>query len=255
MGERSATFDAGQCAILELVALGAPLSETLDAIVRLIESQAEGMTCSVLLLDAERRRVRHVAAPNLPPTYTKVLDGAPIGPEAGSCGAAAHRGQRVIVEDIATHPYWAPYRDLVLPHGLHACWSSPIFSTDRKVLGTFAMYYEESRGPRAEEIVWVDSATHLASVAISRDSVEREWRSAALELRRSEERLRAVIENTPNVAIQWYDEDGRILFYNKTSERLFGWTSTPVIGKTLGELGFLDRDEEARIACATPPSI
>lgn len=43
-------------------------------------------------------------------------------------------------------------------------------------------------------------------------------------LRASEERLRATLEQAPNVAIQWYDREGRVLYWNKGSTRLYGWT-------------------------------
>jgi PAS domain S-box-containing protein len=111
------------------------------------------------------------------------LDGQLIGPTAGSCGAAAYSGRRVIVSDIATHPNWTDYRVLALSHGLRACWSSPIFSPEKEVLGTFAMYYRDVRSPSAEELGWVDVATHLASIAILRDRAEQA-------LQRSEARAR-----------------------------------------------------------------
>jgi histidine kinase/DNA gyrase B/HSP90-like ATPase/GAF domain-containing protein len=89
--------------------------------------------------------------------------GSASAAQAGSCGRAAYLGEPVVVEDIATHPLWAAYKHLALPHGLRACWSSPIFSTKREVLGTFAMYYREARGPRPREREWVEAGTHLAA--------------------------------------------------------------------------------------------
>jgi signal transduction histidine kinase/ActR/RegA family two-component response regulator len=155
----------------------------LEGIVRLIERQAVGMLCSILLVDEEHQCVRHGAAPNLPIEYVRAIDGARIGPQAGSCGAAAYRREPVIVEDIATHPYWESFRDLAVPYGLRACWSTPIFSPERELLGTFAMYYREARGPTQRERHWVATATHLAAVAIMRDRAEEA-------LRRSEARAR-----------------------------------------------------------------
>jgi PAS domain S-box-containing protein len=185
--EPSNTFLAGQRDVLEAIATGEPLTAVLERIVRLVEGQAAGMTCSILLLDPEHGCVRHGAAPSLPAEYSRAIDGVPIGPVAGSCGTAAHRGETVVVEDIATDPLWAPYRDLALPHGLRACWSTPIFSADRRVLGTFAMYYRDPRGPTPAERHWVSAATHLASVALGRDRTEQE-------LRESETRYRHIAE-------------------------------------------------------------
>ncbi len=55
-------------------------------------------------------------------------------------------------------------------------------------------------------------------------------------LQKSEERLKTIINNTPNVAIQSYDEHGKILFSNKASENIFGWVNEEIIGKTLDQL-------------------
>jgi signal transduction histidine kinase/CheY-like chemotaxis protein/putative methionine-R-sulfoxide reductase with GAF domain len=199
VGRDPEAFHAAQTAVLEQVASGAALPGVLEAIVRLIEAQAPGMLCSILLLDGERRSLHLGAAPNLPPAYTKAIEGAAIGPDAGSCGAAAHTGQRVIVEDIATHPSWSKYRHLALPHDLRACWSTPIFSPQRELLGTFAMYYREVRGPSRQETDWVGTATHLAAIGIVRDRVERS-------LRRSEARAQRLarlysVSNRVNEAI------------------------------------------------------
>lgn len=181
MTAHNATFAAGHRAVLESIAAGAPLSRVLTDIVRLIESQADGMLCSILLVD--ENKLRHGAAPSLPEEYNRTIIGSEIGPKCGSCGTAAYLRERVIVQDIATHPYWEEYRRYALPHGLRACWSSPIFSPSGDVLGTFAMYYKDVRGPNPQEVEWVDTATHLASIAILRDRTEQE-------LRRSEARAR-----------------------------------------------------------------
>jgi GAF domain-containing protein len=136
----SPTFDAGRFAALELIARGRALPDVLDRIVRLIEAQREGLLASILLVDQEEKCLRDGAAPSLPAEYTRLLDGQPIGPKNGSCGTAAYLGQRVIVEDISTHPYWEGFAQFALPHGLRACWSTPILASDQTVLGTFAMY-------------------------------------------------------------------------------------------------------------------
>lgn len=157
----------GQWQILERVAQGAPQSELLEAIVRLIEGQAEGMLCSILLFDARRRTLHHGAAPSLPIEYVRAIDGSAIGPTAGSCGAAAFTQQRVVVEDTSSHPNWEPWRELAERYRLRACWSIPILSPDRALLGTVAMYYESPRRPTEVEERWISTATHLASITIT----------------------------------------------------------------------------------------
>jgi signal transduction histidine kinase/CheY-like chemotaxis protein len=161
-----------------MIALGAPLSDVLDRLMRLNESRSEGLLASVLLLDPEGKRLRHIAGPSLPREYMRAIDGSPIGPKAGSCGTAAYRKKPVIVNDILTDPLWADYRYLVEPHGFRACWSTPIFSRRGQVLGTFAMYYREVRSPSRTELRLVKGTTHLAGIAIEKAQLEDRLRQA-----------------------------------------------------------------------------
>jgi len=160
---------AGEKRVLEMIASGVPLSKSMDATLRLIESHAPGMLGSILLLDDQRIHLRHGAGPSLPADYMKGIDGEAIGPNAGSCGTAAWRKEAVFVRDIAADPLWKDYRDLALRHGLHACWSTPIKDVNGAVLGTFAMYYRQPALPEPEHLRLIEMATHIAAIAICRD--------------------------------------------------------------------------------------
>jgi PAS domain S-box-containing protein len=180
----------GEQRLLEMIVDGADLSRILTALVLSIEEHARPAIGSVLLLDPLGVEVRHAAAPHLPPDYCKAIDGHRIGPSAGSCGTAAYLRRPVFVEDIATDPLWADYRDIALPHGLRACSSTPILATDGRVLGTFALYYREPRLPSAEDATLIERATHLARIAIERRQLEDQLRalSAHVESVREDER-------------------------------------------------------------------
>ena len=171
--EDSLKFAGEQQRIEEMIAAGAPLPDVLSELVLMIEAQSPEMLCSILLLSDDGNHVRHAVAPSLPESYVKVIDGSPIGPKHGSCGTAMFRGKPVIVTDIATDPLWDEYRNLARAIDVAACWSTPIMSSKGKVLGSFAMYYREPRGPRPEEQHLTDVATKLASRAIEH-SVARE---------------------------------------------------------------------------------
>lgn len=164
--------------ILERISQGDTLTNVLEEIVDSVEAQDRDLVCSILLLDQKRGSVRHGAAPHLPKEYIDAIDGSKIGPEEGSCGAAAFSGEPVIAEDISTHKNWVKYKELALAHGLRACWSSPIFSPSNEVLGTFAIYYRTPRAPAKHEEYFVKVATHLASVVIMKDRYEAQIRIA-----------------------------------------------------------------------------
>ena len=178
--------------LLGMIRTQAPLAKILDVLCAHIEQRHPGLHCSVLLLDPDGTTLRHGAAPSLPAEYSRLVDGVQIGPCAGSCGTAAYRKQSVVVSDIATDPLWANYRELALPHGLRACWSTPIASQDGKVLGTFAVYYGEPRTPDPEHVQLVAHATHLAGIAIEHDRAKAEVRAAEARYRTLVERLPAI---------------------------------------------------------------
>jgi diguanylate cyclase (GGDEF)-like protein/PAS domain S-box-containing protein len=170
--KREEALRAGEARILEMIAMNAPLGDVLDRLMRVAEAQLDGIFCSTLLLDADGVHLRDGAAPSLDPAYRRMIDGAAIGPNVGSCGTAIYRRQAVIVTDIQSDPLWADYRDLVAPYGYRSCWSTPILSHQGAPLGAFAMYSKEARAPGAAEMRLVAAATRLAGIAIERKRAE-----------------------------------------------------------------------------------
>lgn len=183
------TLLRGQNSILEMIACGVPLADVLEALARFVEQQSSEMLCSFQLVDERTNSLRRSAAPSLPEQLQAAIDQVPIAPLSSSCGAAAYHQERIISADIATDPIWETYRDLALSHGLRACWSSPIISSQAKVLGTFAMYYRQVRSPSKNELDLIDLSTHLASIAIERQQSE-------TALKASEERLRLALNSS-----------------------------------------------------------
>ncbi|RSZ60116.1 GAF domain-containing protein [Massilia atriviolacea] len=183
----SNTARDGQHRVLEMIARGAALQDILDSLMRLIEAQSEDVLCSLMLLDDDGRTVHPGAGPSLPPAFLAALDGLTIGPCAGSCGTAIHRGETVIVTDILSDPLWADYHALAVPHGLRACWSTPIYGDGQRILGSFAMYYRAPKAPGEDDLCLPGIATHLAAIAI-----ERARRESELALHR--DHLQALVE-------------------------------------------------------------
>jgi PAS domain S-box len=206
-------FRAGQSRVLEMIAADAPLADVLTRLVLLMEGQAEGLRCSILLLNRDGKHVRHGAAPNLPEAYVKAVDGAPIGPRNGSCGTAMYTRRPVVVTDVMTDPLWSDYRELAKICGLRACWSTPILSPQGDVLGSFAMYRGENRGPQPEENRLTQIATHIAGIAIERQRHQEI-------LREREARISLAAESAdlafwilyPEQNTAWMSEKGRLIY-------------------------------------------
>ena len=178
--KQSEALLAGEKQLLEMVATGVPLKEILNALCLIIQEQRSGTLASVLLLNPDGVHLDSIAGPSLPSEWIQQMEKLPIGPCAGSCGTAAYRGTRVIVENIATDPLWdvPEHRASALKHGFQASWSNPVLSSKGKVLGTFCMYYRQARIPNSDDIELLELATHVVRVAIERDRAEEALRAS-----------------------------------------------------------------------------
>jgi diguanylate cyclase (GGDEF)-like protein len=160
-----ATIDALQRRVLRAVATPLPLPEVMDLLCREVEAAAPELICSVLRVDAQGK-LHPLAGPSLPPTYSAALEGVAIGPKVGSCGTAAWRREPVEVLSIAADPLWADYKQLALPHGLAACWSTPILLDSDRVAATFALYYRHEAAIAPYHRQLVQACTQLCRVAL-----------------------------------------------------------------------------------------
>jgi len=157
--------------VLEAIAQDRPLAEVGRLICERVEVLAPEVVCSILTVE-DSGLIRPLAAPSLPDSYGRALDGMAAGPVAGSCGTAAHRGEPVVVEDIENDPLWADFKHLPLPLGLRACWSTPVKLRDGRVGGTFAFYFRETRGPSAWHEYIVSTCVHLCAIALERHEAQ-----------------------------------------------------------------------------------
>jgi PAS domain S-box-containing protein len=181
---------------VEMVAAGAPAAEVLAAIVRSLETTQSGLRGSVMLVEPSRVSMCLVAAPSLPESLRKSLDGLPVGEGGGCCGLAVQRGRRVICVDTLQTDYMIPFHKPILKHRLLSCWSEPILSSVGQVLGTFACYRSHTGEPQRAELEATARAARLAAVAL-----EREQREKALAL--SEQRYARAIEGTADGVWDW----------------------------------------------------
>jgi diguanylate cyclase (GGDEF)-like protein len=160
--------------IHELIAAGAPLTDVLAEVVLSIEGFDDRLRGSVLLMDPLLRTVHTGAAPTLPAGYVAQLEGLVVGPDVGSCGAAAHHGTEVISADLEVDPRWERFRPLTREHGLRSCWSFPILGAAGDVLGTFGVYGAQPREPTEQHRRFLRDAAHLAGIAIERQRATEE---------------------------------------------------------------------------------
>ncbi|HSF70999.1 MAG TPA: diguanylate cyclase, partial [Methylotenera sp.] len=160
--------------ILKQINSATPLNYVLEDLTRQAEALHPEMICTILLLDEDGKHLRHGAASSMPEAYNKAVDGLVIGENVGSCGVAAYTGQRVVVEDVTQHPFWASYQELARLGNIRACWSQPIKNYENHVMGTFAIYHKDPARPSAAELALIERYAQLAQLAIERKEYEDE---------------------------------------------------------------------------------
>ncbi len=222
--------------VLASIAAGEPVGPVLSDLCLVIEGQRPHTLCAVLLLSGNRLLVG--AAPSLPEPYRYSIHGMEIGPLAASSGTAAFTKTTVIAGDIDAHPAWRDHKHQALPYGLKACWSSPIFSKSGCVLGTLDVYCRAPRSPDRADLEILARASHLAAIAIEKQSSEK----ALLE---SEERLELALKGAGLGYWDWDSRTGQIGVSSSTTF-LPGYSSAD-LPKTIEEWkSFLHADDWER---------
>ncbi len=176
--------------ILEKVARESDIYNILKETCTGIEEIYPEMICSVLIYDEVNNWLNYGAGPSLPKYYTKAVNSFPIGADCCSCGTAAYYKKPTIVSDIANDPLWKHKKDIALKAKLRACWSVPMLSSNKTVLGTFAVYYREVRKPRKKEIDIISNFSNLVGVALESHYDKNKLTS-------NEKRYRQLVNNSP----------------------------------------------------------
>jgi PAS domain S-box-containing protein len=227
--KRAEAMLAGEKRLLEMIAKGDSLSAILTELCLLAEEFCAGYVfASILLSDQETQELEYAASPNVPKAYTDSIEGLAIGPDVGSCGSAVYDRRQVIAEDIATDPRWAGSRGLALANGLRACWCTPIFSQQNRVLGTLAIFSGKPGSPTPEDQEVIAQIIYLASIAIERVQSDTALKS-------SEARKAAILDSALDCIVT-IDHEGRITEFNPAAERTFGYRQDEVVGKRLSDV-------------------
>jgi diguanylate cyclase (GGDEF)-like protein/PAS domain S-box-containing protein len=216
---RSQQLKSMRVFLLERISGTIPLNEIFLDVIRNLEATIQDCFCSILLLDPDGVHLRVGAAPSLPDFYHEAIDGLSIDDGVGSFGNTMYTGLRIIVEDIATHPYWPEFKLLAARAGLSSCWSEPIRSTNGKIVGSFAIYHAKASAPDRIHLELLEMTTYFIAIAIERKQSETALR-----------KLSQAVEQSPNVIIIT-DANANIEYVNAAFVQSSGKTLPEVIGK------------------------
>ncbi len=201
------------------------LPEVLRELAIRLEEIEERMRVSILLMDKQTGLLMHGAAPSLPAFFNDAVDRMVPVEGNGSSGTAAWCGLPMEVEDVLTHPHWAPYRDVARRAGLRSCWSIPFKDDDGTVMGTFAVYsLQPDEGqppykPDADMFGLIGEFARLAGLAAQRMSAIEELRQSA-----------AVFENISD-GVMVLDPGPNVVAVNRAWRKLTGYDAAEVLGQ------------------------
>jgi len=216
--KRSEFLSAGERRVFERITGNVDLGVTLEMITETAERVTPDATCTVSIFDAEANVLRHAAGRRLPAAYIAALDRVDVGPRNGSCAAAIFLQRQVIVAEISRDALWEHLRTAALAAGQRACWSTPIRSSDGRMLGTVALYFRQPRSPLKRDFELMSRLTALAAIAIER-------RRSEEALRRSEAQYRGLFENVIE-GVYRSTADGRFQSVNPALVAMLGYDST-----------------------------
>jgi len=207
---------ANQKRVLELIASGTGINETLAELCLAIEEQCAGARCTIMVVDEDRQHLRSFAGPHMPPEYNALVDRLPIGMNYGSCGTAAYLGEPVIVEDVRNDVLWEKFKEVGDRFGFRSCWSTPILDQAREVIGTFAVYRDIVCKPSEHDIRVVSSAKDTAAIAIEKQMADNQLARSREVLRRlSADLVEAQEAERRHLARELHDEVGQTLTATK----------------------------------------
>ncbi|GAB1367944.1 hypothetical protein MASR1M42_04920 [Azonexus hydrophilus] len=211
-----------------------PLPSVLAHLCQGIEARIPAVRCCFMSYDGATHTLQHAAASSLPESYCQAVNGLPVGPQSGTCGAAAYRGQSVFVGDLMTDPLWENFRSLAVEHQLGACWSTLILSRQGGLLGTLAIYWSQPQ-PRISATLreYVFAAGYLASIAMEKARREADLQEVLEARMQSEMQLRKLslaVEQSP-VTVVITDLEARIEYANQAFAKISGYAVEEVLGK------------------------
>lgn len=231
---------AGERMILEMVATGQPLQQTLDALARMIEQVGADCSSAILICDKQRARLLCASAPSLPEEYIKGIDGLKIEPCTDFCSSAAYWNKTISADEFPTGHPWADHSKIAHECGLAACCAVPIRGPKGEVLGAFGLFATRPSPSSKRHLLLVETAAHIAGIAIERKRSEEA-------IRESEEKFRMLFE-TSRDSIYMRNRQGRFFEVNRATTELFGYTRQEMLEKINVNDLYVNSEDQVRFA-------
>lgn len=169
------------------------LDEILDASLKLIHADA-GI---IRLYNESEENFSVVAQRGFGSEHVALVES--LAPRLFSEGPSSHAfltKERVIVEDLTSHPFVATHREAYEESGVVALQVTPLITRTQLAIGTISTYFREARVPNAEALHLLDLYARLATDTIEREQNLSERLASEAALKQSERRFRRLYELT-----------------------------------------------------------
>lgn len=152
--------------ILELIAQDKSIETISTKIIKIVETHFKDCMASILVLDKEDEALNKLSILNLSKEFTSYTKNLTLKSKIASFDADAFLKKEIRVSNINNNSLWEDQREIAIKKGLKACWSIPILSATKQILGIFTIHSRQSRKPSDEEKEIASDMSYLASIAI-----------------------------------------------------------------------------------------
>ena len=213
-----------QTTIIQMISSGMPLKKILNFIVSSIENSCDSFSLygSIMLYNPILNQLGETVSPSLPINFINSIGSVNVSPYGGSCGTSAFLKQPVTVSDIEHNPLWENYRHIAIVHGFRACFSTPLLSSKKELLGTIALYSREVGKPDQKTLDVVDFYSKLASLAIEISNSSNRSLQYSLEIDKHLNKTNDQVLTELNIALERQEFEVYYQPYFSVNEQLLG---------------------------------
>jgi len=180
----------------------------------------------------EKRTVRPVAQAGFEEGYLEKVEitwgKTKLG--RGPTGTAIRTGRPSICKNILQDPAYAPWRSEAIKRGYASSIALPL-TVGNRIIGALNIYAAEPDAFDSEEVNFLIELADGLSYAIMALRVDEERKRAEKQLKESEARYRAIVEDQTELICRFLP-DGRITFVNQAYCEYFGKRYGELVGKT-----------------------
>ena len=148
----------------------------------------------------------------------------------GPTGTAIRSGKTCCIQDFATDPRLAPWRESVLPRGLRSGVGLPLKDEQANAFGSLTIYSAQPNAFTSEEIRLLEELAGDLAFGIVTLRSQAARKRAEEALRDSERKYQELVEHANSIILHWR-RDGRIIYLNEFGQRFFGYTESEIRGR------------------------